>query len=187
MVTIRTVTWIDAPVERCFRLATSVDFQLAASKNKNVKVVAGTKSGFLEQGVTVTWQGPMFGLGRIHTNRVEVFRPFSHLFEKMVSGSFKAYEHERHFAAMDDGTRVKDEVRFSVGWGPFGKLIDKAMLKHRVAVLIKWQNEALKEAAESDLWKRFLESSPEVVATEFQGGGKKLGSQVETKSHFFAH
>src|SRR5579871_5232786 len=75
MVTIRTVTWVDAPVERCFRLATSVDFQLAASKNKNVRAVADIRSGSLDQGDTITWRGPMFGLGQVHTNRVEVFRP----------------------------------------------------------------------------------------------------------------
>ena len=113
--------------------------------------------------------------------------PFSYVYEKMVAGGFKLYEHERHFAAMDDGTRIKDEVRFSVGLGPFGRLAERTVLRHRVAVILQWRNEALKEAAESDVWKRFLEGSPEVAATGSQERGKKPGPKVETKSHFFAH
>ena len=187
MVTIRTVTWVDAPVERCFMLATSVDFQLAASKNKNVRAFAEIRSGSLDQGDTITWRGPMFGLGQVHTNRVEVFRPFNYIYEKMVAGGFKIYEHERHFAAMDDGTRIRDEVRFSVGWGPFGRLVEKPLLRRQVMALLTWRNEALKEAAESDVWKRFLERRPEVATGGLPGRGKNLGPTVETKSHFFAH
>ncbi len=90
MVTIRTVTWVDAPVERCFRLATSVSFLLASAKSGNVKIVSGGKSGSLEQGDTVTWRGRMFGLGRIHTSHIEVVRPFHYLREVMVAGGVQA-------------------------------------------------------------------------------------------------
>jgi ligand-binding SRPBCC domain-containing protein len=187
MVTIRTVTWIDAPVERCFLLARSVDFQLASSKYKKVKIVAGVQSGLLELGDTVTWQGRMFGLGRSHTNRVEILRPSSLLSERMVVGGFKFYEHERHFAAMDDGTRIKDEVRFSAGWGPVGWLAEPVILRRRVAALLRWRNEALKEVAESDVWKHFLEGRPGVGAQEPEGRGERPGTRTEAKSHFFAH
>jgi ligand-binding SRPBCC domain-containing protein len=186
MVTIRTVTWIDAPVERCFMLARSVDFQLASSKYKSVKVVAGVQSGLLGLGDTVTWRGRMFGPGGTHTNRVEVLRPPSYFLEKMVVGRFKFYEHERHFAVMDDGTRIRDEVRFSIGWGPLGTALEKTVLRRRMTALLKWRNEALKEVAESEMWKQFLQDG-RGAATEIQEGGKRPGAVTETKSHFFAH
>jgi ligand-binding SRPBCC domain-containing protein len=187
MVTIRTVTWVDAPVERCFRLAISVDFQLASSRYKDVEAITSGQSNSLEQGDTVTWRGRMFGLGRTHTHYVEVVRPFSYIHETMVDGSFMFYEQERHFAAMDDGTRMRNEVRFSVGWGPLGRQIEKTLLKRRVAALLKWRNEALKEAAESEVWKRFVEGMPEVPTGTPSARGKRPNSNVDTKSHFFAH
>lgn len=187
MVTIRTVTWVDAPVERCFKLATSVDFQLASSKSQNIKAVAGVKSGQLEQGDTVTWEGRMFGLGQTHTSRIEVSRPFHYIREVMVAGGFKLYEHERHFAAMDDGTRIKDEVRFSAHLGPLGKLVEMALLRRRVTALLEWKNEILKQAAESDAWKRFLEGDPGVQAADQQERTSELEPKVELKSHFLAH
>ena len=187
MVTIRTVTWVDAPVERCFRLATSVSFLLASAKSGNVKIVSGGKSGSLEQGDTVTWRGRMFGVGRIHSSHIEIVRPFHYVREVMVAGGFKLYEHERHFAAMDDGTRIKDEVRFSAYLGPLGRLIEKAMLRRRVTASLTWRNEALKEVAESDAWKQFLEGTSEAPATNPQEQSRRSRSEVEMKSHFIAH
>jgi ligand-binding SRPBCC domain-containing protein len=184
MVTIRIVTWVDAPVERCFKLATSVDFQLASSKSRNVKAVAGVKRGLLEQGDIVTWQGRMFGLGRNQTCRIEVSRPFLYIYEVMVAGAFKLYEHERHFAAMDDGTRIKDEVRFSARLGPLGRLMEKAVLRRRLTRLLRWRNEALKQVAESDAWKRFLGGDSEEPAVDLK---ERVRSKVELKSHFIAH
>ncbi len=90
MVTIRMVTWVDAPVERCFKLATNVGFLLASAKSKNIKAVEGVKNGSLEQGDTVTWQGQMYGLGRTHTSRIEVLRPFHYVREVMVAGAFNS-------------------------------------------------------------------------------------------------
>jgi ligand-binding SRPBCC domain-containing protein len=185
MVTIRMVTWVDAPVERCFKLATSVDFQLASSKSKNIKVVAGVKSGLLEQGDTVTWQGRMFGLGKIHTNRMEISRPFHFFREVMVAGAFKVYEHDRHFAAMDDGTRIKDEVRFSAHLGPLGRIFEKVVLRRHMTALLSWKNEALKQVAESDAWKRFLEGNADVGNSQERSSESQ--AKVEIKSHFLAH
>ena len=161
MVTIRTVTWVDAPVERCFRLATSVSFLLASAKSGNVKIVSGGKSGSLEQGDTVTWRGRMFGVGRIHSSHIEIVRPFHYLREVMVAGGFKLYEHERHFAAMDDGTRVRDELKFAAPLGPLGRMVEGLVLRRYMTSLLKRRNAALKQAAESEEWRVYLEGQAE--------------------------
>jgi hypothetical protein len=88
---------------------------------------------------------------------------------------------------MDDGTRIKDEVRFSAYLGPLGRLIEKAMLRRRVTALLMWRNEALKEVAESDAWKQFLEGDSEAAATAPPEQSSRSRSEVEMKSHFIAH
>ncbi len=88
---------------------------------------------------------------------------------------------------MDDGTRIKDEVRFSAHLGPLGRLIEKTVLRRRVTALLTWRNEALKEVAESDAWKQFLEGNPEAPAANPTERSSRFRSEVEMKSHFIAH
>lgn len=173
MVTIRLNTWVDAPVERCFRLATSVDFHIASIRPMKEKVVGGVAAGLLRQGQTVTLRGRHFGIPLTHTTKMEICRPFSYFREVMVSGVFKYYEHDHHFAAMDDGTRVRDEVRFCAPLGRLGRIAEKLVLKRYVIQLLKWRNTALKRAAESEEWHTYIvESGTEVM--RMKGGPAKL-------------
>src|ERR1700727_3043201 len=111
MITIRTMTEVEAPMERCFKLALSIDLQMEATGQK---AIDGVTDGLIGPGETVTWQIRHFGLRFRHQSLVEVWRPYSYFRDVMISGSFKAYEHEHHFAAMNDGTRIRDEVKFTL-------------------------------------------------------------------------
>jgi len=157
MVTIRMNTWVDAPVERCFLLATNVDFHMASAKPMNERAVAGVMHGALRQGDSVTWREWHYGMPLSHTNHVECCRPFSYFRDVMVSGVFRYYEHDHHFAVMDDGTRVRDEVRFAVPLGPLGRIVEKLVLRRYLISMLKLRNAALKRAAESNEWHKYLD------------------------------
>src|SRR5580698_4959189 len=102
METIRSATWIDAPVERCFLLSLNIDLRIACSHETGEDVVDGVTSGLIDEGQTITFQGRRFGVRWRHTSRMEIIRPYSYFREVMADGHFKLYEHEHHFAAMDD-------------------------------------------------------------------------------------
>jgi hypothetical protein len=74
----------------------------------------------------------------------------------MVSGPFRYFEHDHHFAAMDDGTRIRDEIRFSASWGPLGRIL----ARRRPAALIE-RSAVIKRVAESNEWRQYLESDME--------------------------
>jgi hypothetical protein len=162
METIRLATWIDAPVERCFLLSLSIDLHVASAGNSLEMAIGGVTSGLIGEGETVTFRGRHLGALRQHTSRIDVLRPHSYFRDVMVSGSFRHFVHEHHFATMDDGTRMRDEIQFSVPWGPVGRILARKRLK---AFLME-RNAVIKRVAESEEWRRYLESGVErIVAT----------------------
>jgi ligand-binding SRPBCC domain-containing protein len=150
---IRLATWIDAPVERCFLLSLSVDLNVASAGKKAVDAML---DGLVGEGETTTFQRAYFGLQQ-HTTRIEAFRPFSYFRDVMVSGPFRHFEHDHHFAAMDDGTRIRDEIRFSAAWGPLGRIL----ARRRLAAFLIERSAAIKRVAESNEWRQYLESDVE--------------------------
>jgi hypothetical protein len=72
----------------------------------------------------------------------------------MVAGNFRQFVHEHHFAPMNDGTRIRDEIRFSSRWGAVGNLLARKRLR---AYLMERGN-AIKRVAESNDWRRYLDN-----------------------------
>jgi ligand-binding SRPBCC domain-containing protein len=154
MVTIRLSTWVNAPVDRCFRLATSADFY--CSETSPIKV-RSPKSGTLQIGDTLFWHAWRWGLRLSHSCHIDEIRPNNYFREVAAPGEFQRYVHEHHFAPMDDGTRMRDEIKFAAPKGPFGFLMEKILLKRYVRKLLIEQNMRLKRAAESAEWRTFLQ------------------------------
>jgi ligand-binding SRPBCC domain-containing protein len=153
METIRLATWINAPVERCFLLSLSIDLHVASARSTQERAIDGVTTGLIAEGQTVTFRGRHFGKLRQHTSRIDVLRPHSYFRDVMVSGAFRHFVHEHHFATMDDGTRMRDEIRFSVPWGPLGHTLARKRLK---AFLME-RNAVIKRVAESEEWRQYLE------------------------------
>ncbi|HEV2709972.1 MAG TPA: SRPBCC family protein [Edaphobacter sp.] len=158
METIRVTTWMDAPMQRCFELATSIDLHLASAAQTHETAIGGVTSGLIGEGETVVWRGRHFGRWLTHTSKVDGWRPYTYFREVMTEGWFRRFEHEHHFAVMDDGTRMRDEIRFSAS-GMMGKLMEKIARRHLIGMLRR-RNALIKRAAESEEWRRYLEASP---------------------------
>lgn len=162
METIRLMTWIDAPVERCFRLSASIDLHLASAASIGEKAVDGVTTGLIGDGEMVTWNARHFGLRLHHASRIDGWRPYAYFREVMVEGVFQRYEHEHFFAVMDDGTRMRDELRFSLPGGPLGRLVGTLVRKHLIALLLR-RNATIKRVAESEEWHRYLDGRPGIA------------------------
>lgn len=154
METIRLEKWINAPVERCFLLSLSIDLYTATAGKSREEAIAGVTDGLIGEGETVTFRGRHFGLWLRHTSRIETLRPYSHFRDVMVSGPFRSFQHDHHFAAMNDGTRMRDEIRFSIGLWPVGRILARRRLRE---FLIE-RNAVIKRVAESAEWRRYLEN-----------------------------
>jgi ligand-binding SRPBCC domain-containing protein len=174
METIRLETWIDAPVERCFLLCLSVDLHAAAARSSREQAVEGVTTGLISEGQTVTFQGRHLGLKLRHKSRIEVLRPYTYFRDVMVSGVFSHFEHEHHFAAMDDGTRMREEIRFKAPWGSLGRLATKMLVKRHLITFLMERNTGIKQVAESEDWHRYLDGQSVTIAVAPAGEpGKK--------------
>jgi ligand-binding SRPBCC domain-containing protein len=160
METIRLMTWIDAPMERCFKLSANIDLHVASGVWTGEAAIDGVTSGLIGEGQTVTWQGRHFGLRR-YTSRIDMWRPYSYFRDVMVRGPFVRFEHEHFFATMDDGTRMRDEIRFSTGWGALGRVAAKLLLRRHLTAFLMRRNAMIKRVAESEEWHRYLDGAPQ--------------------------
>ena len=161
MESLRLSTWIDAPVERCFLLSLSVDLHVASARSPQSKPVAGSDQVIIGEGETLTFRGRHFGVRWRHTSLIETLRPHSYYRDVMIAGPFQHFEHDHHFAAMDDGTRMRDEVRFCARWGLLGRLASKTFLRERLRTFLMERNAMIKRLAESEDWQKYLEISGE--------------------------
>jgi len=159
METLRLGTWIDAPVERCFLLSLSVDLHVASARSTRGEPVAESGHVMIGEGETLTFRGRHFGVRWRHTSLIETLRPHTYYRDVMIAGPFQHFEHDHHFAAMDDGTRMRDEVRFSARWGFLGRLACRTFLRQRLKMFLMERNAMIKRLAESDDWKKYLEIS----------------------------
>ena len=155
MVTIRLTTWVNAPIERCFQLATNVEFNSASA---SAKAASGDT---FQVGDVFNRSGWWRGLRMAYTSRIEEIRPFTYFKEVMADGSFRQFEHEHHFTPMDDGTRVRSEVRFAAGGGPVGLMLERLLLRKHVLKLLTQRHMRLKDAVESNEWREYLEGGQE--------------------------
>ena len=183
METIRLATWIDAPVERCFLLSLSIDLHVASLGRTKERAIDGVTAGLIGEGETVTFQARQFGLRLRHTSRIEILRPYSYFRDVMVAGFFRHFEHDHHFAPMDDGTRMRDEVRFSLRWGPFGRLAAKLFVRRRLIALLTQRNAVIQQVAESEAWRQYLDSEMEARFVETPAAaGKKAAARWDSKT-----
>jgi ligand-binding SRPBCC domain-containing protein len=151
-------------MERCFKLATSIDLHLASATQTQEKAVGGVTSGLIGEGETVQWQGRHLGRVRMHTSRIDGWRPYSYFRDVMVDGSFALFEHEHHFALMDDGTRMRDEIRFAAP-GMLGRIAEKMFVKKHLIEFLKQRNAVIKRVAESEEWRTYLVESAGAAKT----------------------
>jgi len=183
---IRLGTWIDAPVERCFLLSLSVDLHVASARSTHENASAVTADGTIGEGDTLTFKGRHFGVHWRHTSLIEKLRPHSYYRDVMIAGPFQHFEHDHHFAPMDDGTRMRDEIRFSASGGLLGQLRTRMFLRKQLKAFLMERNAMIKRLAESEDWHRYLErgvkgpaAAPAKGEAARQRGGNALlrGSQ----------
>lgn len=158
MKTIRLETWMNAPVERCFKLSLSVDLHLVSARQTRERVTSGVRSGLLGLDDTVAWAGRHFGIRFRHTSLIDQLRPYMYFRDVMVEGIFSSFQHEHHFAVMNDGTRMRDELRFSAPT-PLAWAIEPLLRRHLIR-LLKRRNATIKRVAESSAWRNYLSEVP---------------------------
>lgn len=156
MALIKLETRIQAPQERVFDLARSVDAHIASTVGTKERAVAGRTSGLIEMDETITWEATHFGVRQRLTVRVTSFdRP--HVFcDEMISGVFASMKHIHRFSDEGGVTMMTDEFYFVAPLGIIGRIAEGMFLTKYMRKFLLSRSLALKELAESQDWKRYL-------------------------------
>jgi len=156
MTKIKLDTYIEAPIERVFDLARSIDLHKLSTTGTNEEAIAGRTQGLIEINETVTWRAKHFGIYQNLTVQVtQMDRP--NLFaDRMISGAFSTMEHDHFFEREGLGTKMTDILQFTSPFGFIGELVNRLFLKKYMTKFLKSKNTELKKIAESEDWKKLL-------------------------------
>lgn len=153
---IQIVTEINAPVERCFDLARSIDFHVASTQQTQERAVAGVTSGLIGLHETVTLEAVHFGVRQQLTAKVTHYeRPF-YFQDEMQEGIFAFMRHEHIFEFKKDQTIMTDRLDYAAPLGTLGSIVDRFFVEPHLRKFLIERNALLKAAAESEQWKQYL-------------------------------
>ncbi|MEM1220891.1 MAG: SRPBCC family protein [Bacteroidota bacterium] len=155
---IQEVLWIDAPKDRVFDLARSIDLHQVSTAQTNERAVGGRTAGLIELGETVTWRAKHLGVYQHLTVRItEMERP--HFFvDEMVKGAFKGFRHQHLFEEEKGGTKMTDIFDYQSPLGWLGYLADWLFLEAYMRRFLAQRNQVIKAFCEGDAWREVLHS-----------------------------
>ncbi|MGM0896970.1 MAG: SRPBCC family protein [Bacillota bacterium] len=142
-------TYIEAPIERCFDLARSIEVHIETVSKTNERAIAGTTSGLMELGDWVTWKATHLGVRQKLTSKItEMERPYR-FSDEMVKGAFHSFVHTHEFTESGSGTLMKDWFVYRAPFGIIGKLADKLFLERHMEKFLSTRAAELKRIAEN--------------------------------------
>lgn len=152
-------TIINAPIERVFDLARSIDLHADSMAHTSEKAIAGVTKGLINLGETVTWEATHFGIKQNLTSKITICDRPTKFGDTMVSGAFSRFDHEHFFEEIDGKTVMRDVFDYDSPLGFLGKIADFLFLENYMKNLLIDRNETIKRVAESEDWRKFLIST----------------------------
>jgi hypothetical protein len=161
MIRLEEVTVVEAPIERCFDLARSVEVHLVANIHSGEQALAigDITSGLPELSQQVTWRAKHFGLWQNLTSRFTAMRPPTYFQATMVKGIFRSMQADHYFRTLPSGaTEMKDLFRVVAPLPVLGPLAETLFLRRYMLRLLRERNAVIKQIAESEEWQHYLPS-----------------------------
>ena len=161
MVKLEELTVIEAPIERCFDLARSVEVHLAGNEHcgETAVALAGVTSGLIGMDQRVTWRAKHLGVWQNLTSEITAMDPPAYFQDTMLQGAFRFMQHDHFFRALSPGEiEMRDVFRFAAPLPLLGRLAEIALLRRYMRALLRERNAVVKEIAESAAWQKYLAS-----------------------------
>jgi ligand-binding SRPBCC domain-containing protein len=161
MIELHETTIIRAPVVRVFDLARSIEVHLLGNTHFGEQATAGTRSGLIGPGESVTWRARHFFIRQHLTSAITAFDSPHYFQDTMLRGAFRSMQHDHHFSELltPDGsplTEMRDDFRFSAPFGSLGWLIERLILRRYMQKLLRERNTIIQQVAESNAWQQYL-------------------------------
>jgi len=168
MIRLEEITIIDAPIQRSFDLARSVEVHLLANIHSGEQALAigGVTSGLPELSQRVTWRAKHFGIWQNLTSKYTIMQPPTYFQATMVKGIFRSMQADHYFRTLSSGaTEMKDLFRVAAPLPILGPLAEALFLRRYMLMLLRERNTVIRQLAESNDWQRYLPAPTTVPDT----------------------
>ncbi len=145
-------------IQVVFDLCRSIDLHLDSMEHTDERAIAGTTSGLIGLGETVTWRAKHFGIYQTLTSIITDYEPHTFFADEQKKGAFQSFRHEHHISKKGAQIILIDIFDYTSPLGWLGKLADTLFLEKYMTNLLEQRNRVIKKYAETDLWKRVLPS-----------------------------
>src|SRR5712664_1925433 len=145
MVRLEDTTVIQAPIERCFDLARSVEVHLAGNEHcgETAVAMAGVTSGLIGMAQRVTWRAKHLGVWQTLTSEITAMDRPAYFQDTMIRGAFRFMQHDHFFRAIsNDETEMNDVFRFAAPLPVLGLLAEITFLRRYMGALLHERNVA---------------------------------------------
>jgi ligand-binding SRPBCC domain-containing protein len=149
-------TIVNAPIERVFDLARSIDLHKLSTKGTKEEAIAGRTTGLIKLNESVTWKAKHFGIYQTLTVVITQFDRPNLFTDKMIKGTFASMTHKHKFDKLDHGTKMTDIFEFTSPLGLLGRLAEKTFLTRYMTQFLLIKNQELKIVAEGDKWRSLI-------------------------------
>jgi ligand-binding SRPBCC domain-containing protein len=144
---------VNAPIERCFLLSTSVDL---VRRTLELRPVSGRTAGLIVANDQLVWRGWKFGMPVMHETLITGYSRPTFFQDTQGRGRFHFFQHDHHFHFIDGQTVMWDVVRFSLPFGVLGHAVARRIVIPHVLDLLQKRHLMLKRLAESDDWEQYI-------------------------------
>lgn len=156
MAVIKLQTLINAPLERCFLLATSINLHMDTAAETNEVAIAGVTKGCIKLNETVTWKARHFGVTQHLTSKITEYKYPTLFVDEMQKGIFKKLHHTHSFKTADNTTVMDDIFVFEAPMGILGSIAEKIFLTRYLKNFLLHRNAQLKKVAEGNNWHKYV-------------------------------
>jgi ligand-binding SRPBCC domain-containing protein len=153
---ITVITQIQAPIERIFDLARSIDLHVESAGQTGERAIGKRTKGLLAHGEEVTWRGKHFGVWQNFTSKITACDRPSFFRDSMRRGAFRRMDHDHYFQEVGNITVMRDVIDFTAPLGLLGWVADRLVLRRHLRQFLIERNAVLKRVAEGDDWRRFV-------------------------------
>lgn len=159
MVRLEEVTIINAPIERCFDLARSVEVHLAGNVHFGEQAIAtgGLTSGLIGLRQRVTWRAKHFFVWQTLISEITLMESPIYFQDVMIQGTFRSMKHDHFFRSLPSGeTEMKDVFCFAAPLPILGRIAELLVLRRYMQKLLHERNIVIKQIAESADWRQYV-------------------------------
>lgn len=146
---------VHAPIERCFVLSTCIELV-----QRTLGFLPEPMTGYVSANSRVVWRGRMFGLVHTHHTLITAFDPPNFFQDTQEHGRFASFHHDHSFRTTEAGTVMEDAVHFALPWWLGSSVVARFVMAPQIRRLMQARFHLLKELAEGEGWRDFVESSP---------------------------